>query len=131
MFTHYIAKVERKKVSDQIRNAQFVTVLSDGSTDSSITEQEMSFVRTCRDGEVLVTFAAIKKVEKGNAEAIHNSLKFAVTSSDYLAIPWNDFTSKLVGLGCDAAVMLGRRNGLVAKTGTACFGRSSLFCSST
>lgn len=66
-------------MSDQIRNAQFVTVLSDGSTDSSITEQEMFFVRTCRGGEVLVRFA-------GNAEAIHNSLKFAVTSSDYLAI---------------------------------------------
>ena len=40
-------------------------------------------------------------------------MKFAVTSSDYLPIPWNNFTSKLVGLGCDgAAVMLGRRNGL-------------------
>ena len=74
VFTHYIANVEREKVSDQIRNSQFVTVLSEGSTDSSITEQEMFFVRTCRGGEVLVTFAGIKKVEKGNAEAIHNSL---------------------------------------------------------
>ena len=64
VFTHYIANVECNKVSDQIRNAQFVTVLSDGSTDSSITEQEMFFVRTCRSGEVLVTFAGIKKVEK-------------------------------------------------------------------
>ena len=60
VFTHNIANVERNKVSDQIRNAQFVTVLSDGSTDSSITEQEMFFVRTCRGGEVSVTFAGIK-----------------------------------------------------------------------
>ena len=95
--------------------AQFVTVLSDGSTDSSITEQEMFFVRTCKGDQVSVSFAAIKQVEKGNTEGIHDALKCAVTSSDHLEIPWNDFTSKLVGLGCDgAAVMLGNKKGLAA-----------------
>lgn len=115
VFTHFIANVERNKVAEQISNAQFVTVLSDGSTDSSITEQEMFFVRTCNSGRVLVSFAGIKQVEKGNAEGIYNALKHAIASSDYLATPWNNFTSKLVGLGCDgAAVMLGQKKGLVA-----------------
>ena len=60
-----------------------------------------------------MSFAAIEQVEKGNAEGIHNALKSALTNSDHLAIPWNDFTSKLVGLGCDgAAVMIRKNNGL-------------------
>ena len=115
VFTHFIADVERKKVTNQINNAQFVTVLSDGSTDSSITEQEMFFVRTCSAGRISVSFAGIKQVEKGNAQAIHAALKHTITSSEFLGIPWDNFTSKLVGLGCDgASVMLGHKNGLVA-----------------
>ena len=63
-FTHFIANVKRNKVAELISNAQFITVLSDGSTDLNITDQEMFFVRTCSCGIVLILFAGIKLVEK-------------------------------------------------------------------
>ena len=70
-----------------------------------------------------VSFAAIKQVEKGNAEGIHDALKCAVTSSNHLEIPWNDFTSKLVGLGCRGSnAREQKRIGCVTETVTACFG---------
>ena len=113
--THAIAQVECKKLSSKIQSSKFMAVLGDGTTDSSITEQEMFFLRTCNAGEVSESFAAVKQVEKGNAAGIHEALQSSVSSPEHLQIPWNEFASKLVALGSDgASVMTGHRSGLAA-----------------
>ena len=108
VFMHAIAQVECKKLCSKIQSSRFVAVLGDGTTNSSITEQEMFFFRTCNVGEVSVSFAAVKQVEKGNEAGIHEALQSSVSSPEHLQIPWNEFASKLVALGCDgASVMTG------------------------
>ena len=44
-FTKYIATAAQSQVAEELTNAKFVSVMSDGATESSITEQEIVFVR--------------------------------------------------------------------------------------
>ncbi len=45
VFTEFIAKVETNDLAEDIKGTSFISVISDGSTDSSVQEQEMFFVR--------------------------------------------------------------------------------------
>ena len=47
VFTHFIAEIEKNKIAEQLRMAKFLSVLSDGSTDSSVTEKEIIYARIC------------------------------------------------------------------------------------
>ena len=62
-FTCAIAKVERSVVAKEIDSAQFISILSDGLTDSSITEQELFFARYVIDRTPVVRFLASIYVE--------------------------------------------------------------------
>ena len=112
-FTKAIAQVERKSLASAVKTAKFVSVLSDGSTNSAVCEQEMFFLRYVEDGMPVVKFAASVQVERSDSASILNAMQKAV--AHYLEIPCNVFFSKLVGLGCDGASnMTGHRNGLIA-----------------
>ena len=53
--THFmkaIAQVERKSLASAVKTAKFVSVLSDGSTDSAVCEQEMFFLRWHAHGKI-------------------------------------------------------------------------------
>lgn len=47
-FTKAIVQVERKSLASAVKTAKFVSVLSDGSTNSAVCEQEMFFTEICR-----------------------------------------------------------------------------------
>lgn len=112
-FFKHISEVEREKLANDIKTANFISVLSDGSTDSAIKEQELFYVRYVINGVPNVKFVAAIHVEKPDAKSIYDGMKRAVT--DYLKVPWNTWMSKLVGLGCDgASVMTGVKGGLGA-----------------
>ena len=112
-FTKYIANTERQKLADHVRNAKFISILSDGSTDSSVQEQEMFYIRYVDGGVPHVKFMAAVHVDKPDAISIFEGLKRAVTQ--YLNVPWVVIVNKLVSLGCDgASVMTGRKGGLGA-----------------
>ena len=112
-FTKAIAEVERKSLASAINTAKFVSVLSDGSTDSAVCEQEMFFLRYVEDGMPIVKFAASVHVERSDSASILSAMQKAI--SHYMKVPCNVFFSKLVGLGCDGASnMTGQRNGLIA-----------------
>ena len=88
-----------------MESPKFVSFISDATTDSSITEAEIVFIRY-----------AIGRVNVMKADAV--TLKKAVIDCEekYLDIQWQDLVKKLVGFGSDgAAVMLGKNNGVVAQ----------------
>jgi hypothetical protein len=53
-FATYIAKSELNKIAEEIKNSKFVSILSDGSTDTSVTEVEIIYARVCIGGEIKV-----------------------------------------------------------------------------
>ena len=66
LLTKAIAQVERKSLASAVKTAKFVAVLSDGSTDSAVCEQEMFFLRYV-DGIPVVKFAASVQVERSDS----------------------------------------------------------------
>ena len=48
LLTQAIADTERNKVKTEIEGSKFVSILSDGATDSSVTENEIVYVRVCK-----------------------------------------------------------------------------------
>ncbi|XP_072030697.1 zinc finger protein 862-like [Amphiura filiformis] len=113
-FAHHIAEVEREKVTAQVNDADFACLIMDGSTDVSVVEQEMVYVRTCKQGNVDVKFVGIVGTPKADADGILASLEKAV--ADGIGTSLDDLGPKLVAMGTDgAAVMMGCNNGVVTK----------------
>ena len=111
-FVSYIAKAELNKVSSRIKLNKFICIIGDGSTDASVKEQEMWYVRSCRDGVVSTDFIGIDSCEKASAENIVHGIQNIVKGLD---IEWKEFCGKMVAIACDgASVMTGRKGGVGA-----------------
>ena len=52
VFLKYIAKAERDQLSTAMQEANFCSVMVDGSTDRSVKEEEIVYVRLCKEGKV-------------------------------------------------------------------------------
>lgn len=108
-----IADAEFKKVSTAVTKANFVCIISDGSTDSSIKEQEMYFIRTCVAGVISVQFTGVYAAERANAENIVKGLEHVVQNN--IGLPWSEVSQKIVALSCDgASVNTGIKSGVGA-----------------
>ena len=55
----------------------FVFILSDGSTDSSVTEEELVYVFFLLCGKPMLKFLSIEQANNANAEGIHSCIKEA------------------------------------------------------
>ena len=111
-FTHFIAEVERLKLVSQIRDSKFLAVMSDGSTDKSVTEQEIVYVRMANKGLVKEHFVSIESVEKADAGGV----LAAIETSMVHAAGQPDWKSKLVAIGTDgASVNTGKNTGVVKR----------------
>ena len=110
-FATAIAEVHRCEIRKHFESCNFVSVIVDGSLDSSFTENEIVYMQTCRAGMIHTNFIYCSQVEHGNAGQIVEAIQKAVKT----VVPWDDFKSKLVALGSDgASVMLGKNNGVIA-----------------
>ena len=114
IFTCSFQQVERLKVKKEVAAADFVSIISDGTTDIAILEQEMIYLRTCKAGVVSVKFLGVMSTPKPDAQGIMNSIGQAVQSG--LDVSLEDLAKKLVALGADgAAVMMGCNTGVVTR----------------
>ena len=112
LFTHHIAEVAREQIRDDVATAKFLSLISDGSTDSAALEAEMIYVRYAHRGAISVNFAAYVNVERANAPGILDAISTAMSRLDVTAADWQE---KLVGFGSDgASVMVGKNNGVIA-----------------
>ena len=106
--------MERLRVKSRVAAADFAALISDGSTDTSVVEQELVYVRTCKAGVTSVDFLGIVPTPKADAPGIVGSITHAVDKG--LNLSMRDFSQKLVAFGADgASVMMGKHNGVIAR----------------
>jgi hypothetical protein len=110
VFQSSIAEVERQKLVEKVANCKFLSIMVDGSTDTSVQEQELLYVRTVEMGEPQMTFVSIESVEKSDAPSVLRAIENAMET-----LVDKEWKNKLVGLTTDgAAVMVGKNAGLAA-----------------
>lgn len=90
-----------------MKDAKFISMISDGSTDPGIIEQEIVFIRFCIKGQTVTKFVAVKNPSSPNAVGVYIALLNTLQDLDLYE---NDFKKKLVRFGCDGAnVMVGKK----------------------
>ncbi|CAB3979843.1 zinc finger 862-like [Paramuricea clavata] len=108
------------QLNEDLTKAKFYSVLTDGSTDNSVTEKEVVYVlyfdphskSNPEEVEVKLSFLCLKDVKKADAEGITSAIE---QSFESLGILPNELYSKLVGFGADgASVNSGNKNGVKA-----------------
>ena len=99
MFVEAISTVEQNKTTDWLNETKFITIISDGSTDISVQENELVFIRSAYLGVQKLTFSSIENVKKADAEGIMG----AVTNSMKQLEMHGDFTKKVVAFAADGA----------------------------
>ena len=101
-------KVLREDLKKLIYNANYFSVLSDGSTDSAVTEQEKTYVLFICEGTPVFKYLNIENVTNADAPGLKSTLevvfnRFGITR----------YYNKLVGLNLDeASINMGKHNGL-------------------
>ncbi|XP_023933505.1 zinc finger protein 862-like [Lingula anatina] len=112
-FAQSICDTERKKRADLMKNC-FFTIISDGSTDCSITEQEIVYVRYAKCGQVHVDFVGLGTPSCPDADGIFQCILKVLKT--YISCDSDKVKTSLVGFGCDgASVMLGKYGGVASK----------------
>ena len=118
-FIESIADTIKVEFKNTINDSRFISLLSDGSTDKGIVEEEIIYVRLVKDGVPQTKFVSIEEPSSPNAEGITNAIKKGIASlkpseneSDdetYLL----DLYKKLINVNFDgAAVMSGVLSGV-------------------
>ena len=110
-FATAIANVQRKHIKEYLAQCNYLSVIVDGSIDSSTTDNEMVCVQSCRGGVTNTNFISCCQVERGVTPQIMSAIQRATET----VMEWDVFKKKLVALGSDgASVMLGKNNGVIA-----------------
>lgn len=109
-FITSISSVIQSSVVESINSTDYFSILVDGSTDISVTEQEIVYVRMLKDGRPVSVLLGLMAVKSGAAINIAAELDVFLTG---LGI--QNWKAKLVGLGTDgASVNVGSQGGLGA-----------------
>ncbi|XP_060084946.1 zinc finger protein 862-like [Ylistrum balloti] len=117
-----IVETEKTDICEKIQNARFISVLSDGSTDSAVTEQETVFVRYVGStGRPVTQFASIIALKSATAEGVLDGIDKGLEN---IGLTRDLVDAKIVGCNFDgASVMLGAKNGVAAKIRNRLVGR--------
>ena len=70
-----IGKVTMDSLQKDLANAHYFCILSDGSTDSSVTEEELVYLLFLKNGKPLLKFLSIEAANNANAEGIIECIK--------------------------------------------------------
>lgn len=71
---HYIAEVERNNIRENLKNTKILSIMSDGSTESPVKEEELVDVRFCHKCKIESKFVGINAVEKSDAAHISKAI---------------------------------------------------------
>lgn len=66
----------------EISASKFISIMVDGSTDSSVIEEELLYVRSSIAGKVKVQFLGIQAIEKADAEHVTDAICSSICSND-------------------------------------------------
>ena len=73
-FSNAIAEVQCDEIQKHLAESKFISVIVDGSMDSSITNNEMIYMQICIEGTVHTNFICCQ-VQHGTAEGIVHAIK--------------------------------------------------------
>eukprot|EP00731_Ephydatia_muelleri_P001315 Em0001g1315a len=108
---HCIVEEQRLGLQAQIQSNNFFSVMMDGTTDSSVSDAEIIYIRQGVKGVVAVKFLAYVNISRGTADHICTALVQALESN--LQMTKETIFSKLVRFGSDGAfVMTGCKSGV-------------------
>ena len=101
-------KVMREDLKKLISKAHYFSVLSDGSTDSAVSEQEKTYVLFICEGTPVLKYLNIENVMNADAPGLKSTLEVAF---NHFGI--TRYYIKLVGLNLDGvSINMGKHNGL-------------------
>ena len=110
--THYIGEVVRLEMEALFNEAHFFTPMMDGSTDKSVIEQEIVYVRVAQQGTVKEQFVSLEHVEKADAAGLVRALDRPMINS----AGQPDWRQKAVVVGTDgASVNIGKKTGMIKR----------------
>ena len=110
-FPDYIAKAEKEVLVQAVPKGIYCSVLSDGSTDNSVQEQELVYILFVHEGRPWMTFLDNETPKSRDAEGILNCIAKA-----FKGIGFNNFTVRLLGINVDGvSVNLGKHQGVAAR----------------
>ena len=111
-FISYIAMVEQNNIEPELLSVGFLSLLSDGSTDSAAIEEDVVYAQYAKDGEMFVKFLGLQPVPK----TLHITTAIKDVTSAALGIEEKEWEKKLVAVGSDGgAVMVSCRSGIVTQ----------------
>ncbi|CAM9481541.1 unnamed protein product, partial [Heterosigma akashiwo] len=111
-FLQLMKEEELSRIKEEIKEANFLCLIADGSNDTGVVEQEVVHLRYVNKGKPVNRFIKISSVENGTAQAIFESCVDVLYNT--VGLKEKDVRSKLVCLNFDgAAVMLSELNGVV------------------
>ena len=89
-FVDAIAEVQDNEVRKHLGKCKLVSVIVDGSMDSSLMDNEMIYFQTSLEGVVHIDFLCQYQVEGGTAEGIVHAIKWAMET----VIDWDQYIAK-------------------------------------
>ena len=107
-FTDCIAKVKKEDIIKAISTSNYFSLLTDGSTDSAVIEEEVLYLLFLNEGKPEINFFSIKTPSHTTAEGLKEAI-----SSAFKRTGMTEFHTKLAGFNVDgASVNTGIHKGL-------------------
>ena len=109
-FIDCIATMFQQSIAQKLNTSTFFSILIDGSTDRSVEEQEIVYVRLMENNRPVNRFFGLIQVPDSSAKGIVQSLE-----EHFLKRGIDEWKRKVIGFGADgASVNMGCRGGIVA-----------------
>lgn len=120
LFIRWITKQMKQELVTEIKNSPFMSILSDGSTDTGVLEQEIVYVRYIDVKEMIpvTTFVNIVELKSANSEGVLNAILSALADLqfDKDSLKHDTDGPKLVCANFDgASVNFGSKSGVFQK----------------
>ncbi|XP_061167632.1 uncharacterized protein LOC133176530 [Saccostrea echinata] len=110
-FISAISSVEQDRIRKELDHHKFLTIISDGSTDVSVVENEIVYCRSAFCGLAKTFFISMEAVGKANSDGIYK----AITNSFKSNIGANSLDKVVAFVADGASVNTGEKNGVIAK----------------
>lgn len=117
-FIAAIAETLQQDATEDIKRSPYISILADGSTDTTIKEQEIVYVRYISDGEAKTRFVSLEELNSSDAKGVKEGIdtglnRIGLNFSDIVQI--NSEKPTLVCANFDgASVMQGLKSGTMS-----------------
>jgi hypothetical protein len=110
-FITAISSIEQENIRKELDKHKFLTIISDGSTDVSVVENEIIYCRSAFHGLAKTFFISMEAVGKANSDGIYK----AITNSFVSNIGACSLDKVVAFVADGASVNTGEKSGVIAK----------------